>query len=61
MKLVMCDSNGCHCVCSLVYWYTYTYRALKAELIVHYDNPVHMSCVTNILYEQATHLPSSLP
>jgi len=30
-----------------VAWYTYTYRPLKAEVIVHYHNPVHMSHVTN--------------
>ena len=59
VELFICDSNGY--VIVYVAWYTYTYRPLKAELIVHYDNPVHMSHVTLILHDQTTHLPSSLP
>jgi len=37
------DMSSC---CSLVYMYIYIDRPLKAELIVHYDNSVHMSHVT---------------
>jgi len=40
--IVICDSNGY--VIVSVAWYTYTYRPLKAELMVHYDNSVHVSC-----------------
>ena len=58
MKLVICDSN--RYVIVSVARYTYMYRPLKAELIVHYDNPVHMPHVTFILYDQDNHLPSSL-
>jgi hypothetical protein len=57
MKLVICDINGY--VIVSVAWYTYTYSPLKAELIVHYDNHVHVSHVTFILHDQATHIPSS--
>ena len=40
--ILICDSNGY--VIVSVAWYTYIYRPLKAELMVHYDNSVHVSC-----------------
>ena len=58
VKLVICNSN--RYVIVSVARYTYTYRPLKAELIVHYDKPVHMPHVTFILHDQAIYIPSSL-
>jgi len=57
VKFVNCDRNVY--VTVFVAWYTHTHRPLKAELIVHYDNTVHMS-VTFIPHDQATHFPSYL-
>jgi len=59
VKLVIYDSNRYVIVSGA--WYTDTYSPLKAELIVHYGNPVHTCPVTFILRDKATHVPSSLP
>jgi hypothetical protein len=62
MNLVICDSN--RYVIVSVAWYTYTYRPLQMEVIVHYDYEylinLYTSHVTFIPHDQATHIPSSI-